>query len=134
MAPVSNEGGGIMKIRNMVVPILIICVFALVGGCGDDPETPAVPETQKSGIISVLVIDEGLNQTVEDVLITLTPGNIVLKTNKDGIAEFEVPAGDYFVDALVCCIGPGGIEYHLPATVRVGETTRVKMLACLICL
>jgi len=111
--------------------MLILCASVLVDGCADDPEAPEAP---KPGTISALVIDDGLNQPVEDVTITVTPGNIVMKTDSNGLAVFEVAPGEYFVDASVCCAGPGGIEYHLSVTVSEGETTRVKMQACLICL
>lgn len=120
-----------MRFHNVVVPILVLCGSALVAGCADDPEAPDPP---RNGTISALVIDDGLNQPVEDVTITVTPGNIVMKTDSNGLAVFEVPPGEYFVDASVCCAGPGGIEYHLSVTVSEGETTRVKMQACLICL
>ena len=120
-----------MRYQNIVVPILFLCGSVLVGGCAEDQETPAAPRT---GTISALVIDEGLNQPVEDVTITITPGNIVTKTDSNGLAVFEVPPGKYFVDASVCCAGPGGIEYHLSVTVSDGETSRVKLKACLICL
>ena len=103
-------------------------VAAVAFGCSDDPTEP------ENGKISALVIDDGLDYPVEDVAITVTPGNIVVKTDGNGVAVFEVPAGRYFVDATVCCAGPGGIEYHIPVMVREGETTRVRMQACLVCL
>ena len=120
-----------MRFRNVVVPLLVLCGFVLLDGCTDDSEAPQAPTT---GTISALVIDEKLNQPVEDVTITVTPGNIVLKTDSDGLAVFELPAGEYFVNATVCCAGPGGIEYHVSVTVGEGKTTRVKMRACLVCL
>ena len=55
-------------------------------------------------------------------------------TDADGIARFEVAPGEYFVDAQVCCIGPGFIEYHEPVQVVARQTAQVQLLACLKCL
>ena len=38
------------------------------------------------------------------VHITLTPLDLIKKTNADGIASFEIDTGDYFVVADVCWI------------------------------
>lgn len=122
-----------MRFHRIVVTTLILSGSILLFACSDDKELPEAPKTAETGTISVYVIDENLNQPVENVPITVTPGNIVLKTDKNGLAVFEVSSGDYFVDATVCCLGPGGIEYHIRVTVEKGETTRVKMEACLIC-
>ncbi len=46
---------------------------------------------------------------------------------------FEVVSGDYFVDANVCCQGPGLINYHVPVTITDGETEIVDLQACLVC-
>jgi hypothetical protein len=122
-----------MKILRIYFLILMLIGSVFWFGCSDESESPEAPPAPVTGTISVLVIDEGLKQPVEDVTITVTPGNIVLKTDSDGLAVFEVPVGDYFVDATVCCVGPGGIEYHVPVTVEEGTTARVRMQACLLC-
>lgn len=88
----------------------------------------------KSGIISVSVVDNDPNQTpVPNVTITLTPINIVQKTDSSGISNFEVAPGNYFVDAEVCCQGPGNIKYHVPVQVIENKTADVKLTACLSC-
>jgi hypothetical protein len=115
-----------MKPRVILVLPLLLFGFALLHGCSDDPEKP------KSGTVSALVIDPSLGP-VADVEITLSPTNLVSRTDQDGLVAFEVPPGDYFVDANVCCAGPGGIDYHLPVTVREGETVEVTLQACLVC-
>ena len=122
-----------MRIHQNVVTTLILSGSILLFACSDDKESPEAPKPPETGTISAYVIDENLNQPVEDVAVTVTPGNIVLKTDSNGLAVFEVPSGDYFVDATVCCVGPGGIQYHIQVTVKKGETTRVKMQACLTC-
>jgi hypothetical protein len=86
------------------------------------------------GTIFVIVVDNDLNGTpVPDVEITLTPINIVQKTDSTGICNFKVEPGNYFVDAEVCCAGPGNIEYHVPVKVIENKTSDVKLLACLSC-
>ncbi len=92
------------------------------------------PTESKLGIISVIVVDNDLNKTpVPNVEITVTPIDIVQKTDSNGISNFEVEPGNYFVDAEVCCVGPGNIEYHVPVKVIENKTTDVKLLACLLC-
>lgn len=87
------------------------------------------------GTILVLVVDNGSEKTpVADVEIIITPGDIKKKTNTLGMVRFEVHEGDYFVDAEVCCLGPGYIHYHEPVTVTANQSVEVKLLACLRCL
>ena len=105
---------------------LFLVVFLLLNvGC----------DTLGPAIISVLVVDNDHQETpIPDVEITITPGNIVKKTNANGIAGFEVAPGHYYVDADVCCLGPGYIHYHEPVAVVENDTTEVKLLGCLACL
>ena len=92
------------------------------------------PTESKSGVISVTVVDNDANKTpVPNVEITVTPINIVQKTDSNGICNFEVEPGNYFVDAEVCCAGPGNIEYHVPVEVIENKTSNVKLEACLSC-
>ena len=92
------------------------------------------PTESKLGIISVIVVDNDFNGTpVPNVEITITPIDIVQKTDSNGICNFEVEPGNYFVDAEVCCAGPGNIEYHVPVKVIESKTVEVKLLACLSC-
>ena len=116
-----------MKLCGALVLMLALCCLALCQGCSDSPGQP------RTGTVSVLVIDGSLGP-VADVEITLTPINLVSKTDKNGRVFFEVPPGDYFVDAHVCCSGPGLIDYHLPVTVRANRMATVELQACMVCL
>jgi hypothetical protein len=107
---------------------LVPFTVALIAGCSESPEQP----TAATGTVSALVIDRSIGP-VADVDVILNPGGRVVKTGRDGLAVFEVPAGDYFVDANLCCVGPGFIVYHIPVEVRAGETVRVELWACLVC-
>ena len=92
------------------------------------------PTESELGVISVIVVDNDLNGTpVPNVEITVTPIDIVQKTDANGICNFEVEPGNYFVDAEVCCAGPGNIEYHVSVKVIENKTADVKLLACLSC-
>jgi len=92
------------------------------------------PAESGTGIISVSVIDNDAEKTpVPDVEITIAPGDITGETDARGIASFEVDTGNYFVDADVCCMGPGFIQYHEPVTVLAGDTAEVALTACLRC-
>ena len=115
-----------MRLPRWILVSGLLIWLSLFPGCSDNPGSPS------QGTVSALVTDSGLGP-VADVEITLSPGGIVAKTNRDGVAVFHVAPGRYFVDAHVCCIGPGWIEYHLPVTVREGETVEVEMQACLVC-
>jgi hypothetical protein len=86
------------------------------------------------GIILVIVVDNDLNKTpVPDVEITVTPIGFVKMTDSTGTCNFEVKLGNYFVDAEVCCQGPGNIEYHVPVNVVESKTFNVNLEACLSC-
>ncbi len=92
------------------------------------------PTDSGLGIISVSVVDNDANKTpVPDVDITITPGNIVSKTDVNGISNFEVEPGNYFVNAQVCCLGPGFIIYNVPVQVVEDRTSNIELEACLSC-
>ena len=92
------------------------------------------PTESRLGVISVTVVDNDANKTpVPNVEITVTPINIVQQTDSNGICNFEVEPGNYFVDAEVCCSGPGNIEYHVPVNVIANKTSDVELEACLAC-
>jgi hypothetical protein len=115
-----------MRLYGTVVLALVLFGLALIQACSNSPEQP------RTGTVSALVIDPSLGP-VADVEITLAPINLVTKTGRDGLAVFEVPPGDYFVDADVCCVGAGSKNYHLPVTVLGGKNVRVELQACLVC-
>ena len=71
---------------------------------------------------------------VENVEIFLEPDSILKVTDNDGKAFFKVKAGDYFIDADICCLGPGFIKYHEPVNVVKNDTVKIELKACLLCL
>lgn len=85
------------------------------------------------GFVTVRVVDP-VYGGVSGVDITIAGTDFAAETNQDGIAEFEIPPGDYFVDAQVCCAGPGHIQHHRPITVETGKTLTVDLRACLRCI
>ena len=118
-----------MKLINKLIisAFLYFLIFNLVS-CDN------TPTDTKLGIISVSVVDNDARKTpVPNVDITITPGNIVLKTDQNGISNFEVEPGNYFVDAQVCCLGPGFIIYHVPVQVIEDRTSSIELEACLSC-
>ena len=115
-------------ITKLITSSLFYLLFFNFISC-DDATTES-----RLGVISVIVVDNDGNETpVPDVEITVTPINVVQNTDSNGICNFEVEPGNYFVDAEVCCIGPGNIEYHVPVTVSENRTSAVKLFACLAC-
>ena len=117
-----NFKNGLIKI-----PLLSFLLLILIS-CNSGPTDSSL------GVISVTVIDNEDNKTpVPDVLITIVPNNIVQRTDLNGNTTFEIEPGNYFVDAEVCCLGPGNIIYHEPVTVVENETVDVELEACLSC-
>ena len=115
-------------IIKLIMSVLICILFFNWISC-DDAATDS-----SLGKISVIVVDNDQNETpVPNVEITITPIGIVQNTDTSGISNFEVEPGNYFVDAEVCCAGPGNIQYHVPVNVIENKTTDVKLLACLSC-
>ena len=115
-------------ILKIITSVLVYFLFFNSISC-DGVETES-----KLGIVSVSVVDNDIRGTpVPDVEITLTPSNMVKMTDVNGICNFEVELGNYFVDAEVCCAGPGNIQYHIPVQVIENDTADVKLLACLSC-
>jgi len=119
-----------MKKKNkLTLSVLFSFLFFFSIGCNDKPT-----ESQL-GIIAVIVVDNDVAETpVPGVEITITPGDLAKQTDANGLCSFEIDPGAYYVDAEVCCIGPGYIHYHEPVTVVENETTEVTLLACLRCL
>ena len=63
----------------------------------------------------------------------MTGANLVGKTDREGTVVFQAARGSYFVDASVCCVGPGMIEHHEAVRIVVGQTVEVELHACLVC-
>ena len=113
------------------VALFFVCSVAQISGCSNDLTQPT------TGVLIVSVNDQTVTSSqvpVSGVEIEITPVGLVSTTNNEGVAVFEVAPGDYFVDASVCCQGPGFIEYHVPITVAGGETQTVELQACLACI
>lgn len=113
---------------KILISVLFYFIFFNSISCSD------ATTDSNLGKIAVMVVDNDVNGTpVPDVEITVMPINFVKMTDANGICNFEVEPGNYFVDAEVCCAGPGNIEYHIPVEVLENNTVDVKLLACLSC-
>ena len=117
-----------MKRLKFVSFVLLIAALMLMAGCGENTTDP------QTGTINVTVLDITTNQPVRDVEIIIMPGNLIRKTGEDGKAVFQIESGEYFVDAQVCCAGPGFIQYHEPIMVSANKSVEITLNACLICL
>ena len=118
-----------MKLVNkLIISAFLYFIFFNSVSCN------STPTDTRLGIISVSVVDNDANKTpVPNVDISITPGNIVQKTDQNGISKFEVEPGNYFVNAEVCCLGPGFIVYHVPVQVIEDRTSSIELEACLSC-
>jgi hypothetical protein len=93
------------------------------------------PTEADTASLMILVVDNDSQETpIADVEIIVTPGNITKKTDLKGLCRFELSPGDYYVDARVCCIGPGWIQYHEPVSILTNESKILKLHGCLACL
>ena len=111
--------------------LIILFAFSLL--CLYSCKTNTGPIQLQKGYISILVIDDIVGP-VEDVEIYIAPDSILKLTDQYGKAFFTLEVGNYFVDADVCCIGPGNIKYHEPVKVVRNDTEKIKLKACLLCL
>ena len=115
-----------MKILRTLLEVASLATLLSLLQCSDDVTSAF------GGILSVRVVDPQIGP-VADQLITILPDSQRAQTNMGGVAVFFLPAGDHFVDAQVCCLGPGFITYHVPVTIRGADTTSVTLRACLTC-
>ena len=106
--------------------LLLIFGLILLANCNEDPIAPPI------GFVSVTVIDSS-GPPVSGVEVRVVPQGLAATTDTRGVALFRLPPGDYFVDANLCCVGPGLIDYHVPVTVTAGATEAVELQACLFC-
>jgi hypothetical protein len=113
--------------------LLIILFFFLSLSFISSCKTTTEPDQPAKGYVSVVVIDEN-EIPVENVVIYLAPDSILKVTGPNGKAFFTVDVGDYFIDADVCCIGPGFINYYEPVTVEENDTVKQELHACSACL
>ena len=107
--------------------LCLVILFA--AACSKEP---ASTEPAR-GYISVSVVDPNLQIPVPGVAVKVTEPNLTVLTGPDGIARFTLFPGEYTLQASVCCLGPGFIEYEVPATVTAGETAEIMLNACLAC-
>ena len=115
-----------MKLDRRVSMPLLAFGLILLASCDEDPIHPA------HGFVSVSVVD-GAGPPVPDVEIRIAPLGLTAMTDARGVALFRLAPGDYFVDANVCCRGPGFIDYYVPVTVTAWETETVELRSCLAC-
>ena len=99
---------------------LLLTVLLLLIGCSNDNGEPQV---QDSGSLKVNVVHSD-NSAAEGVLITLTPGNITVTTDENGIALFkDLQAGTYGISLSV-----NGITYSTDsATIENNTTTSLEL-------
>lgn len=90
--------------------IVLLSVFLVFAGCGDDQDTTVIPpaESPTSGLVYGTVVDSGSQQPVPGV--TLTLGEMQIITADDGAFAFEEVA---FSDALALQAEAEGYELFL---------------------
>jgi len=117
-----------MKPLKRLLPALFAAFLVPAAGCDED-----VPTRVPTGRISVTVVDISTVQPMPGIAVTIAGTGLSAETDAAGAALFTVEVGDYFVDARVCCVGPGLIDHHVPVSVAVGETAAVTLHGCTSC-
>jgi len=72
------------------------------------------------------------DQGVPDRRLEIVELHVTQLTDRDGVADFLLPAGTYTLRAYVNTGGPGGYS-DVSVTVRWGATERVEVADCLPC-
>lgn len=115
---------------RLIVVTIMLAVLAI--SCSEDNPAGVKPDAAKPGNVVVFVYYGG--QGLPDMRVELVELGIELKTNAEGLAEFEAPTGRYTVRAYD--INTGGMPPHdvdKQVVVEPNQTTRVEVFNCLPC-
>jgi hypothetical protein len=97
-------------------------------GCSSDGRLATAPRTAGRLVVFVHWQDQG----VPDRRLEIVELHVTQFTDRDGVADFLLPAGKYTLRAYVNMGGPGGFS-DVSVTVRLGATERVEVADCLPC-
>lgn len=108
------------------LPAVLLC--AVLTSCkGGGPENP-------SGAGRLVVYVYWNNQGLSQKQVEVVELHEVRITNDRGLAEFVVPAGSYTLRAYDINRGGPSLGYvDLQTNIRIGETTRIEVFDCLLC-
>jgi len=126
---IKYAGNNKMKLSILIIylAVLILLLFSQVSCTGK-------PTESQTGIIIILVVDSDPHETpIPDVEITIAPGNLIKRTDSNGLCSFELDSGEYLVNADVCCTGPGYIHYSESVRLLADETQELKFVGCSTC-
>jgi hypothetical protein len=113
----------------------VICLISIILLFISDLSCKGKPAESETPSLLIFVVDNDSKETpIPAVEIIVTPGNITKITDSKGLCWFELSPGNYYVDAKVCCVGPGWIQYHEPVNILIDESKILKLHGCLACL
>lgn len=117
-----------MRLILLIIPILAVFVVS----CGENNATDVPFKSNEPGTVVVFVHWNHFG--LADMRVELVEPGIELKTNREGIAEFVVPAGRYTLRAYNINQG-GPALHHLDTDIVVESkrTTRIEIVNCLPC-
>lgn len=114
------------------VAIAMICVGAVMISCGESDGNIQSFERDVSGTVIVYVYWDG--NGLPDKRVEVVELGVEMTTDEAGVAEFEVPPGDYTVRAYEINVGGPGLSHlDTKVTVPAGQTIRVEIVDCLPC-
>jgi len=127
---IKYAGNNKMKLSILIIylAVLILLLFSQVSCTGK-------PTESQTGIIIILVVDSDPHETpIPDVEITIAPGNLIKRTDSNGLCSFELDSGEYLVNADVCCNGIDYIHYSESVRLLADETQELKFFGCSGCM
>ena len=125
-----------MKPLKVSILFLFVLIISLLIACNKNSTTPTIDEEPNDSIgkIVVYVTDNDSARTpIQDAEIFINPLNQSKFTDSSGVCVFELKPDLYVVEAYLCCVGPGLIDYHDSVLVIENETKYLTFTACLSC-
>ena len=115
--------------KRQIIPLFILGLTVFLSNCSPDSA-----ETKTGTYINVFTLDnDQVHTPITGTEVTLAPINTVLTTDENGKCSFMVVPGDYVIQASLCCVGPGYIQYKDSVTVTLHQTVTDTLFGCLTC-
>jgi hypothetical protein len=114
---------------RIIIATVILAVLSV--SCSRDDSAGVAPDGGNPGTVVVYVFYDG--QGLPDMRVELLELGVELKTNAEGLAEFQAPAGQYTVRAYDINSGGPPLYVDRAIVVEPDRTTRVEIFNCLPC-
>jgi hypothetical protein len=121
-----------MKSKTIFILFPFSLIICLLVACNN--ATTSENSDKSIGKIIVNVQDNDSAHTpVPNAQIFINSLNQSKFTDSTGTCVFELKPNLYIIEAYLCCVGPGTIDYHDSVLVIENETKYLTFTACLSC-